>query len=50
MDLLRSSGLKARAASKTVLASYLTHLSYNGYIFLSTMIQTHGLKNLPFPR
>jgi len=39
-----------RAASKTVLASYLTHLSYNGYIFLSTMIQTHGLKNLPFPR
>lgn len=38
-----------RAASKTVLASYITHLSYNGYIFISTMIQTHGLRNLPFP-
>jgi membrane protease YdiL (CAAX protease family) len=37
-----------RAATKTVLASYITHLSYNGYIFISTMIQTHGLRNLPF--
>ncbi|HEY4739640.1 MAG TPA: type II CAAX endopeptidase family protein [Candidatus Acidoferrales bacterium] len=37
-----------RAASRTVLASYITHLSYNGYIFISTMIQTHGLRNLPF--
>jgi membrane protease YdiL (CAAX protease family) len=37
-----------RAVSRTVLASYLTHLSYNGYIFITTMIQTHGLRNLPF--
>ncbi len=37
-----------RAASRTVLASYLTHLSYNGYIFITTMIQTHGLRTLPF--
>ncbi|MFZ0967394.1 MAG: type II CAAX endopeptidase family protein [Candidatus Acidiferrales bacterium] len=37
-----------RAVSRTVLASYLTHLSYNGYIFIYTMIQTHGLRTLPF--
>jgi membrane protease YdiL (CAAX protease family) len=37
-----------RAVSRTVLASYITHLSYNGYIFVTTMIQTHGLRNLPF--
>jgi membrane protease YdiL (CAAX protease family) len=37
-----------RAKSKTVLASYLTHLSYNGTIFLTTVIQTHGLRNIPF--
>jgi membrane protease YdiL (CAAX protease family) len=37
-----------RANTKTVLASYLTHLSYNSFIFISTMIQTHGLRTLPF--
>jgi membrane protease YdiL (CAAX protease family) len=37
-----------RAASRTVLASYLTHLSYNGWIFITTMIHTHGLQTLPF--
>jgi len=26
----------------------LTHLSYNSFIFISTMIQTHGLRTLPF--
>ena len=37
-----------RAVTRTVVASYVTHLSYNGCIFIMTMIHTHGLRTLPF--
>jgi len=37
----------ARAVSKTVLASYLLHVSYNSSIFLAFLIASHGLRQLP---
>jgi uncharacterized protein len=36
-----------RAATKTVVASYLLHFSYNLSIFLGFLIASHGLRHLP---
>lgn len=36
-----------RAVSKTVLASYLLHVSYNSTIFVGFLIASHGLRHLP---
>jgi membrane protease YdiL (CAAX protease family) len=37
----------ARAVSKTVVASYLLHFSYNSAIFLGFLIASHGLRQMP---
>jgi uncharacterized protein len=37
----------ARAVSKTVLASYLLHFSYNSAIFIVFLIASHGLRHMP---
>lgn len=37
----------ARAVSKTVVASYLLHFSYNSLIFLGFVIASHGLRQMP---
>ncbi len=39
-----------RAKSGTVLASYLFHLGYNGWLFAAFLGATHFLKNLPGPQ
>jgi len=39
-----------RAASRTVLASYLLHVSYNAFIFLAFFVSSHGFRNLPHPQ
>lgn len=39
-----------RAKSGTVLASYLFHLGYNGWLFAAFLVATHFLKNLPGPQ
>lgn len=36
-----------RARARSVLASYLVHLSYNSFLFLGFFIGTHGLKHMP---
>lgn len=36
-----------RAATRSVLASYLVHLSYNSFLFLGFFIGTQGLKHIP---
>jgi membrane protease YdiL (CAAX protease family) len=36
-----------RAATRTVLASYLLHLSYNSFLFLAFLFSTSGLRSLP---
>jgi hypothetical protein len=40
----------ARAATKTVLASYLLHLSYNSYQLIGFAVASHGLRHLPLPQ
>jgi uncharacterized protein len=37
----------ARAAKRTVLASYLLHLSYNSFLFLAFLVSSNGLRSLP---
>jgi hypothetical protein len=37
----------ARAATGTVLTSYLLHLSYNSYQLIGFLIASHGLRHLP---
>ncbi|HKT47486.1 MAG TPA: CPBP family glutamic-type intramembrane protease [Candidatus Acidoferrales bacterium] len=37
----------ARARTGTVLASYLLHLGYNGTIAVTTIIATHGFREMP---
>jgi membrane protease YdiL (CAAX protease family) len=36
-----------RAATKTVLASYLLHLGYNSFLFVAFLVQTHFLRTMP---
>lgn len=36
-----------RAVMKTVLASYLVHLSYNSFLFFAFLFTSHGLRSLP---
>jgi len=36
-----------RAFTKTTLASFIMHLSYNSFLFISFFVATHGLKNIP---
>lgn len=36
-----------RAAARSVLASYLVHVSYNSFLFLGFFIGTQGLKHIP---
>jgi membrane protease YdiL (CAAX protease family) len=36
-----------RARTRTVLASYLLHVSYNSYLFAAFLFATHGLRDLP---
>lgn len=38
---------QARAATRTVFASYLLHLSYNSFLFLSFLASSHWLRNMP---
>jgi hypothetical protein len=37
----------ARAATRTVIASYLLHLSYNSFQLIGFLVASHGLRNLP---
>lgn len=37
----------ARARSGTVLASYLLHVSYNSFLFLSFLVASHGFRHFP---
>jgi uncharacterized protein len=37
----------ARAATRTVLASFLLHFSYNSFISVMFLLQSHGLRALP---
>ena len=37
----------ARAVSRTVLASYLLHVSYNSFLFIAFLVASHGLRHLP---
>jgi uncharacterized protein len=37
----------ARAITRTVVASYLLHVSYNSFLFLAFVIASHGLRQLP---
>lgn len=37
----------ARAISRTVLASYLLHVSYNSFLFIAFLVASHGLRHLP---
>jgi uncharacterized protein len=37
----------ARAATRTVLASYLMHVSYNSFLFLALAIGSHGFRHFP---
>lgn len=36
-----------RAAKRTVLASYLLHVSYNSLLFFAFLVSAHGLRSLP---
>ena len=40
----------ARAATRTVVASYLLHVSYNSFLFLAFILASHGLRQLPIGR
>jgi len=40
----------ARAATRTVLASYLLHFSYNSYQLIGFVVASHGLRHLPLPQ
>jgi membrane protease YdiL (CAAX protease family) len=37
----------ARAVTKTVVASYLLHLSYNSFLFFAFLVTSDGLRSLP---
>jgi membrane protease YdiL (CAAX protease family) len=37
----------ARAVSRTVVASYLLHLSYNSFLLISFLVASHGLRHFP---
>jgi membrane protease YdiL (CAAX protease family) len=37
----------ARSRAGTVVASYLMHLGYNGFLFVGYLIASHELHNLP---
>jgi membrane protease YdiL (CAAX protease family) len=37
----------ARAVSRTVVASYLLHVSYNSFLFIAFLVATHGLRQFP---
>lgn len=37
----------ARARSRSTLASWLIHVSYNSFLFAAFFLTTHGLKNIP---
>ena len=37
----------ARAATPTVFASYLLHLSYNSFLFVAFLASSHWLRNMP---
>ena len=39
-----------RAATRTVVASYLLHVSYNSFIFLAFVVASHGFRNFPIGR
>ena len=39
-----------RAATRTVVASYLLHVSYNSFIFLAFLVASHGFRNFPVNR
>ena len=36
-----------RAATRTVVASYLLHVSYNSFIFIAFIVASHGFRNFP---
>jgi membrane protease YdiL (CAAX protease family) len=36
-----------RAVTRTVVASYLLHLSYNSFLFIAFLVGTHGLRHFP---
>jgi hypothetical protein len=37
----------ARAVTKTVVASYLLHLSYNSFLFFAFLVTSDGFRSLP---
>jgi hypothetical protein len=37
----------ARAISRTVVASYLLHVSYNSFLFIAFLVASHGLRHFP---
>lgn len=37
----------ARAISRTVVASYFLHVSYNSFLFIAFLVASHGLRHLP---
>jgi membrane protease YdiL (CAAX protease family) len=37
----------ARAISRTVVASYILHVSYNSFLFIAFLIASHGLSHFP---
>jgi membrane protease YdiL (CAAX protease family) len=37
----------ARAAMRTVVASYVLHVSYNSFLFIAFLVASHGLRHLP---
>jgi hypothetical protein len=37
----------ARAVSRTVVASYILHVSYNSFLFIAFLIASHGLRHFP---
>ena len=37
----------ARAATRTVVASYLMHVSYNSFLFLAMAVGSHGFRHFP---
>ncbi|MFZ0580712.1 MAG: CPBP family intramembrane glutamic endopeptidase [Candidatus Acidiferrales bacterium] len=39
----------ARAATRTVVASYLMHVSYNSFLFLAMAVGSHGFRHFPGP-
>jgi membrane protease YdiL (CAAX protease family) len=37
----------ARALSRTVVASYILHVSYNSFLFIAFLVASHGLRQFP---